>query len=82
MLNILIWCVYGVVVGSIAKAIIPGEEKMGFFQTIALGVAGSYCGGAIAYLLGLENSLGPTGILMGIAGSALALILYNKIMNK
>jgi uncharacterized membrane protein YeaQ/YmgE (transglycosylase-associated protein family) len=82
MLNILIWCVYGVVVGSIAKAIIPGEEKMGFFQTIALGVAGSYCGGAIAYLLGLENSLGPTGILMGIAGSALALILYNKSINK
>lgn len=45
-------------------------------------MAGSYCGGAIAYLLGLENSLGPTGILMGIAGSALALILYNKIINK
>jgi uncharacterized membrane protein YeaQ/YmgE (transglycosylase-associated protein family) len=79
MLNILIWCVYGVVVGSIAKSIIPGEEKMGFFQTIALGVIGSYCGGAVSYLLGVENSLGPTGIIMGIAGSSLSLLLYNKI---
>lgn len=44
MISILIWCVYGIVVGSIAKSIVPGEERMGFFQTVALGVAGSYAG--------------------------------------
>lgn len=79
MINILIWCVYGIVVGSVAKSLVPGEEKMGFFQTVALGVAGSYLGGAAAYLLGSESALAPTGIFMGIAGSVLALILYNKL---
>lgn len=79
MISILIWCVYGIFVGSIAKAIVPGEEKMGFFQTIALGVAGSYMGGAVNYLLGFEAGFGPTGLLMGVAGAVLALVLYNKL---
>jgi uncharacterized membrane protein YeaQ/YmgE (transglycosylase-associated protein family) len=82
MINILIWCVYGILVGSVAKSLVPGEEKMGFFQTVALGVAGSYLGGAAAYLLGFESALEPTGIFMGIAGSVLALVLYNKLVAK
>jgi uncharacterized membrane protein YeaQ/YmgE (transglycosylase-associated protein family) len=79
MFNILVWCVYGLFVGSIAKALVPGEERMGFFQTIAVGVAGSYMGGGILYLLGSYESLTPSGILMGIAGGVVSLILYNKL---
>lgn len=79
MFSILIWCVYGVLVGSIAKSIVPGEERFGFLQTIALGVAGSYTGGAILYLLGQYSAVSPAGILMGIVGSVIALVVYNKI---
>jgi uncharacterized membrane protein YeaQ/YmgE (transglycosylase-associated protein family) len=82
MLNLLIWMVYGLLVGSIAKSIVPGEERMGFFQTIAVGVAGSYMGGAILYLVGTYDSLSPSGILMGIAGGVVSLLLYNKILTK
>jgi len=80
MFNLLVWCVYGLFVGSIAKAIVPGEERMGFFQTIAIGIAGSYMGGALLYLLGSYESLSPSGIIMGIAGGILSLILYNKLV--
>jgi len=79
MFNLLVWCVYGLFVGSIAKAIVPGEEKMGFFQTIAVGVAGSYMGGALLYLLGSYDSVSPSGIVMGVAGGVVSLILYNKL---
>lgn len=79
MFSILIWCVYGVIVGSIAKSIVPGEERFGFLQTVALGVVGSYTGGAILYLLGQYSAVSPAGILMGIVGSVVALIVYNKI---
>lgn len=82
MISIFIWCIYGILVGSIAKSIVPGEEKMGFFQTIALGVAGSYTGGAVAYLLGMETAVSASGIFMGIAGSVLALVVYNKAISK
>lgn len=79
MFNLLTWCVYGIFVGSIAKSIVPGEERFGFLQTIALGVAGSYVGGAVLYLLGQYDVLQPAGIFMGVCGSVIALILYNKL---
>lgn len=79
MFNLLVWMVYGLFVGSIAKAIVPGEERMGFFQTIAIGVAGSYMGGGVLYLLGSYDSISPSGVVMGIAGGVISLILYNKI---
>ena len=81
MFNILVWCVYGIFVGSIAKSIVPGEEKLGFFQTVALGVVGSYSGGAILYMLGQYYSLSPSGVVMGILGGVLALVVYNKLQN-
>lgn len=80
MFSILIWCVYGIFVGSIAKAIVPGEENFGFLKTVALGVAGSYMGGALLYLLGSYNTVEPAGIFMGVGGSVLAIILYNKLV--
>lgn len=82
MFNILVWCVYGLFVGSIAKSIVPGEENFGFIKTVALGVAGSYMGGAILYLLGSYDAVSPAGILMGVAGSVLTLVLYNKLAIK
>lgn len=80
MFNILVWCVYGLFVGSIAKSIVPGEENFGFVKTVALGVAGSYMGGAILYLLGSYDAVSPAGVLMGVAGSILTLVLYNKLI--
>lgn len=81
MFSIIMWCVYGIFVGSIAKAIVPGEENFGFVKTVALGVAGSYMGGAVLYLVGSYDSVEPAGIFMGVAGSALAIVLYNKLMD-
>jgi uncharacterized membrane protein YeaQ/YmgE (transglycosylase-associated protein family) len=77
----MVWCVYGLFVGSIAKSIVPGEENFGFWKTIALGVAGSYCGGIITYLLGM-TPLQPTGIVMGVAGAIASLVFYKKLLEK
>jgi uncharacterized membrane protein YeaQ/YmgE (transglycosylase-associated protein family) len=79
MLSLFIWTIYGVIVGSISKAIVPGEENFGFVKTVAVGVAGSYLGGAILYLLGKSTDLEPSGMFMGIAGGTLAIVLYNKL---
>jgi uncharacterized membrane protein YeaQ/YmgE (transglycosylase-associated protein family) len=79
MFSILVWCVYGILVGSIAKSLVPGEERFGFLQTVALGVAGSYFGGALMYVLGQYEALSPAGIFMGIVGAVIALLVYNKL---
>lgn len=81
MSDLIIWGVYGLFVGSIAKSIVPGEENFGFWKTIVLGVAGSYAGGIITYLLGM-TPLQPAGIVMGVAGAALSLVLYKKLLEK
>jgi uncharacterized membrane protein YeaQ/YmgE (transglycosylase-associated protein family) len=78
MFNLLIWAVYGLFVGSIAKSIVPGEENFGFIKTVALGIAGSYMGGAILYMIGSYDSLTPAGLFMGVAGGVVALLVYNK----
>jgi uncharacterized membrane protein YeaQ/YmgE (transglycosylase-associated protein family) len=82
MFSVLVWCVYGVFVGSIAKSLVPGEENFSFVKTIALGVAGSYMGGAVLYLLGHYNSLSPSGLFMGVVGGVVTLVLYNKLQEK
>jgi uncharacterized membrane protein YeaQ/YmgE (transglycosylase-associated protein family) len=82
MISLIVWLVYGLFVGSIAKAIVPGDENFGFLKTVALGVAGSYMGGAILYLMGQYNSLSPAGLFMGVAGGIVTLVLYNKLTTK
>lgn len=82
MFNLLVWCVYGLFVGSVAKTIVPGEENFGFVKTVALGVAGSYMGGAVLYMLGKYESLSPAGLFMGVAGAILTLVLYNKLQQQ
>lgn len=82
MFSLLIWVVYGLLVGSLAKAIVPINLRLGFLQTVALGVVGSYMGGAILYLLGTYDSLSPSGIFMGVTGGVVSLVLYNKLINQ
>lgn len=82
MFELMIWAVYGLFVGSIAKSLVPGDENFGFVKTVALGVVGSYMGGAILYLMGTYEAVSPAGIVMGVAGSVLSLVLYNKLNTK
>ena len=82
MFSILIWSVYGIFVGAIAKSIVPGEENFGFIKTVALGICGSYIGGAIHYMLGMNSVWEPSGIFLGIIGGVVALVAYNNVVVK
>jgi uncharacterized membrane protein YeaQ/YmgE (transglycosylase-associated protein family) len=81
MFNLMVWGIYGIFVGTIAKSIVPGEENFGFWKTIALGVAGSYFGGIITYLLGI-TPLQPAGVIMGVAGAIASLVFYKHLLEK
>lgn len=82
MFSVLVWMIYGVIVGSIAKSLVPGNENFGFIQTVGVGIAGSYLGGAFMYLIGRANEVEPAGIVVGIGGAALAIVLYQKLTKK
>jgi uncharacterized membrane protein YeaQ/YmgE (transglycosylase-associated protein family) len=47
-MGIISWIIWGLFVGAIARLLLPGEQKIGFLWTIALGIAGSIVGGFLA----------------------------------
>jgi len=78
--SLLLWLVYGLIVGLIVKAIYRGSLSAGFMSTVGIGIAGSFVGGLINYLLGGGGDpLQPSGFLMGIVGGIVACILHKKL---
>jgi uncharacterized membrane protein YeaQ/YmgE (transglycosylase-associated protein family) len=51
LIGIFAWIVFGFVVGLVARAVMPGDQPMGFLKTTALGVGGSFVGGFIGHAL-------------------------------
>jgi uncharacterized membrane protein YeaQ/YmgE (transglycosylase-associated protein family) len=78
MLWLLMWTIYGLIVGLIAKALHRGEDPQGFLATIGIGIAGSYIGGFINFLIGKGNPFQTSGILMGIVGGVIFCYIYRK----
>ena len=74
------WILYGLVVGLIAKWLYPGgaEEPQGILATITLGIAGSYVGGFINFLLGRSEAFALSGVLMGIIGGVVCCWIYQS----
>jgi uncharacterized membrane protein YeaQ/YmgE (transglycosylase-associated protein family) len=50
-MGILLFIVFGFVVGLIARAVMPGEQRMGLLMTTVLGVVGSFVGGFLTSLV-------------------------------
>lgn len=77
-MGILSWILLGLVVGVIAKLLMPGRDPGGFIITTLLGIAGALLGGFIGSSLGLGTVTGFNihSFLLAIGGSILLLILY------
>jgi uncharacterized membrane protein YeaQ/YmgE (transglycosylase-associated protein family) len=81
LLTIIGWIVFGLIVGFIARALVPGPDKIGIWRTIALGVLGSVVGGLLFGLLtvGLRG-FQPAGWIGSVIGAVIVLLLYNKFV--
>jgi uncharacterized membrane protein YeaQ/YmgE (transglycosylase-associated protein family) len=82
-MSILIWLVFGLVVGVIAKLLVPGRDPGGAIVTILIGVVGSFIGGGISYLLfGAQQPYQPAGWIMSILGAIVLLLIYRKLASR
>jgi uncharacterized membrane protein YeaQ/YmgE (transglycosylase-associated protein family) len=79
--NILGWILFGLIVGAIARLLLPGKQAMGWIMTILLGVVGSFVGGAISWLIfGTEDGrVNPAGFLMSVVGAFLLVWIYSRL---
>ena len=80
-MGILSWIVMGLIVGVLAKFIMPGKDPGGFIVTILIGIAGAFVGGYIGSFLGLGavTGLNLGSLLLAIGGAIILLILYRVV---
>ena len=82
MLGVLGWIVFGLIVGIIAKLLMPGRDPGGFVITILLGIAGAVTGGYIGRGLGWYEPNQPAGFFMSLIGANVLLALYRMIARR
>jgi uncharacterized membrane protein YeaQ/YmgE (transglycosylase-associated protein family) len=78
-MEIIGWIVFGLVVGALAKFVMPGDDPGGFIVTTALGVVGALLGGWIGRALGFYGPGEPAGFLMALVGAIILLAAYRMI---
>ena len=80
-MNIIGWLLFGLIVGAIAKFLMPGRDPGGWIVTILLGIAGSFIGGFLATTL-LGQSGQTAGWIGSIIGAILLLFVYRLIVGR
>jgi len=73
------WIFFGLVVGIIAKLLMPGRDPGGFIVTTLIGVAGAVTGGFLGRALGFYGPNQAAGFLMSVAGAIVLLLLYRTL---
>ena len=72
----------GLIVGALARFVMPGEQKMGWFMTLLLGIAGSVVAGVIGRGLGWYQPDQPAGWIASVVGAVLVLFIVGKARGK
>lgn len=81
MIRLLVWLVYGLVVGFISKAIYRYKDSpRGLLSTLAIGVCGSFVGGFVSFLMGSGDPLQPSGLALGVIGGVITSFAYRKLV--
>lgn len=82
-MGILGWILFGLIVGVLAKAVMPGRDPGGVIITILLGVAGSLLGGWFGRVIGLyDNTNAGAGFIMSILGAIVILAIYRAVVGR
>jgi uncharacterized membrane protein YeaQ/YmgE (transglycosylase-associated protein family) len=80
MLSILGWIVFGLVVGALAKLVMPGRDPGGIIVTIVLGIMGALLGGWLGRAIGLYGPDEAAGFVMALIGALILLVFYRLLV--
>lgn len=79
MLHLLWTAIIGLIVGALAKLIVPGKDPGGIFITMLLGIAGAFLGTWIGRAIGHYQPGQSAGFLMSFVGAVILLAIYHLI---
>jgi uncharacterized membrane protein YeaQ/YmgE (transglycosylase-associated protein family) len=82
MFHVIGWIIFGLIVGVVAKLLMPGRDPGGFIITILIGIAGALLGGVIGRALGLYGPGESAGWIVSILGAVVLLFIYRLVMRR
>ncbi|MGE3955076.1 MAG: GlsB/YeaQ/YmgE family stress response membrane protein [Vicinamibacterales bacterium] len=82
MFGIIGWIVFGLIVGAIAKLLMPGRDPGGIIVTMLLGIAGAVAGGYLGRALGWYGPEDGAGFLMSLLGAIVLLWIYRLAVGR
>jgi uncharacterized membrane protein YeaQ/YmgE (transglycosylase-associated protein family) len=86
--NLIAWALLGLLSGAIARAIYPGNQGLGIFGTMVLGIIGAFVGGTLYSLLSGGGfaatfaSFSIGGVIVAVLGAILALFIYYAVTKR
>ena len=81
-MGILGWILFGLVVGALAKLVMPGKDPGGIIVTMLLGIAGAVLGGFVGRAMGLYGEGEAAGFFMSFIGAVVLLVLYRMMIGR
>jgi uncharacterized membrane protein YeaQ/YmgE (transglycosylase-associated protein family) len=81
-MHFILFLIFGLVVGALARLIVPGREPGGWVVSMLLGVVGSFAGGMIGRALGMYQEGEPAGFVMSLIGAIILVVGYHALTNR
>jgi len=78
MIAVLGWMLFGLIVGVIAKLVMPGRDPGGIFVTMLIGIVGAVLGGFLGRAIGWYQPGEPAGFIVATLGAIILLFIYRK----
>jgi uncharacterized membrane protein YeaQ/YmgE (transglycosylase-associated protein family) len=79
MLHMIGHAIFGLIIGLVARALMPGGQHMGLIMTMILGIVGAWLGGLIGRMAGMYREGHPAGFFMALVGALIALFIYSRV---
>lgn len=81
-MDILLWIIFGLVVGVVAKFLMPGPNPGGLVMTTILGIVGAVVGAWIGRVLGFYGPGQAAGFVMAVIGAIVVLAIYHFVTSR
>ena len=79
-MHMLLHALFGLIIGLVARAIMPGAQHMGLILTMILGLVGAWLGGLIGRATGMYREGNPAGFLMALVGALVVLFVATRVL--
>lgn len=79
MFAIIGWLIFGLIIGAIARLLVPGRQSLGLLGTMLVGVAGSFIGGFLSFLIFGGQLVQATGWIGSIIGAAILVVAVQRL---